>query len=227
MIKRSPGQAQPQKKAATAPAPAKPVRRRKTISPRILVGWTLVAGSVAGVWWVVTETNHLRPYLVTVSEVAAGTPVGDVSFEVVYLASPGSTLDYLTPDTIGAVSTHTLDHALPAGSLVNVASVSEPVPDDTTTFTTTLAIGGAPWLQPGARVEVWVAAPLADQGYSVPTVVSPAALITGVRVDEGFAADASQVTVDLRVHHREVAKLIHASANDYSIQVSPVTGGRS
>jgi hypothetical protein len=58
-------------------------------------------------------------------------------------------------------------------------------------------------------------------------VAGPRATITGVRVDEGFAADTTRVTVDLMVGRRELPALIHARANDYSIQVSPeVAGGK-
>jgi hypothetical protein len=188
---------------------------------RRVVGAVLVVAASAGVWWVVDRTNHLEPYLITVHDVAAGAAVGEIDFEVAYLSAPGTTLHYLRPGDTDALATSVLDTALPAGSLVDHRMVGVAPPADTTTFTVELGIGGAPWLVPGARVEVWVAAPLEDQEFSVPLVTSPQAIVTGVRSDDGFAADASQVSVDLLVPRREIGALIHAQANNYNIQLSP------
>jgi hypothetical protein len=196
-------------------------------SARIPLGLAILALSLGGVWWVVEEMNHLEPYLVTVADAPAGSSLEAIEFSEVYLASPGTTLPFLQPGDEFAGSERQLSSALPAGSIVHEGLLQTPPPADTTVFTVTLDIGGAPWLVPGARVEVWVAPPLADQAFSVPVVVAPRATITGVRVDEGFAADTTRVTVDLMVGRRELPALIHARANDYSIQVSPeVAGGK-
>lgn len=223
-----------EKKSSPTPAKtAKPTIRvprgkPKRLPVRALVGLGLVASSIAGVWWVIHETNDLRPYLVTTEDIPAGTTVSDIAFDVSYLATPGERFDYLTPDVVDHYGHYILDHPLPAHSLVNSATLTLPIPDNTTLFTTDLPVGGAPWLVPGAVVDVWVAAPLDNQGFSAPAVVAAGAVVAGVRADDGFAADSSVVAVDLRVLHRDIAKLIHASANNYSIQVSlatPVSGG--
>ncbi len=192
-------------------------------SLRRSVGAALIVIAGAGAWWVVQETNHLEPYLLTASSVPAGTRIADIEFELAYLSAPGVALPYLSPSTKDALAESATDVALPAGSLVDQRMVGTPPPADSTTFTVELDIGGAPWLGAGEWVEIWVAAPLEDQDFSVPIVASPRALVTGVRVDEGFAADSSRVTVDLLVPRRGIAALIHAKANGYSIQLSPVS----
>lgn len=194
-------------------------------SARIPLGLAMVALSVGGVWWVVDEMNTLEPYLIATADVVAGTPLSEIPFEEVLLSSPGHSLDVLRPgdETLDADRTVVAD--IPAGSLISRGHVQVPPPANTTTFTATLDVGGAPWLVPGAHVEVWVAAPLPDQSFSVPVVIAPRALVVGVRMDEGFAADNTQVTVDVQVNRRELPSLIHARANDYSIQVSPVVAG--
>lgn len=209
----------------TQPKKAGSIRRRLPMasSLRRSVGAALIVIAGAGAWWVVQETNHLEPYLLTVSSVPAGTRVSDIEFELAYLSAPGVSLPYLSPDTKEALSEKTIDVALPAGSLIDQRMVGTPPPADSTTFTIELDIGGAPWLMAGEWVEIWVAAPLEDQDFSVPVVSSPRALVTGVRIDDGFAADSSRVTVDLLVPRRSIASLIHAKANDYSIQLSPVS----
>lgn len=209
----------------TQPKKAGSIRRRLPMasSLRRSVGAALIVIAGAGAWWVVQETNHLEPYLLTVSSVPAGTRVSDIEFELAYLSAPGVALPYLSPDTKEALSEKTIDVALPAGSLIDQRMVGTPPPADSTTFTIELDIGGAPWLVAGEWVEIWVAAPLEDQDFSVPVVSSPRALVTGVRIDDGFAADSSRVTVDLLVPRRSIASLIHAKANDYSIQLSPVS----
>jgi hypothetical protein len=192
-------------------------------SLRRATGVAMISIAGLGVWWVVQATNHLEPYLLTVSAAPAGTRVADIEFELAYLSAPGVSLPYLSPATKDAIGELTLDVALPAGSLVDQRLVGAPPPADSTTFTIELDIGGAPWLKAGEWVEIWVAAPLEDQAFSVPIVASPRALVTGVRTDEGFAADSSRVTVDLLVPRRGISTLIHAKANSYSIQLSPVT----
>ena len=209
------------KRATKSAALVDPPRRRKAFRPRTLIGVSLVLASLGGVWFVVSETNQLEPYLVARTDVPAHTVVDSIEFDVIYLASPGAEMDYLTPDSLPSVANLSVMTALPAGSLVAFGMLDQPLPEDTTTFTVRLGIGGAPWLVPGARVEVWVAAPLEDQAFSVPVVVSPRALVMGVRSDDGFAADPTQVSVDVVVHRREIAELIHAAANNYSIQLSP------
>ena len=201
-------------------------RRVRGVSARIPIGLALIASSMAGVWWVVDEMNRLEPYLIAAVDTPAGTPLGSIEFSEVYLASPGAPLNLLRPGDETRQPERTLIAALPAGSLLSDALLHVPPPADTTVFTATLDLGGAPWLVPGAQVEVWVAAPLEDQSFSIPLVVAPNARVTGVRVDDGFAADTSRVTVDLLVDRRELPALIHARANDYSIQVSPVVAGR-
>ena len=201
---------------------ARMVPRMRRPSARIPLGLAIVALSVGGVWWVVDDMNTLEPYLITTTDVVEGTPLSDIAFDEVLLASPGHALDVLRPgeETIDVDRRVAAD--IPAGSLISRGHVEVPPPANTTTFTATLDVGGAPWLVPGAHVEVWVAAPLPDQSFSVPVVIAPRALVVGVRMDEGFAADSTQVTVDIQVNRRELPSLIHARANDYSIQVSPV-----
>ncbi len=196
--------------------------RMRRPSARIPLGLTVVAVSVGGVWWVINDMNTLEPYLVTQSDVVAGTPLRDIAFEEVFLSSPGRTLELLKPGDEALGTDRTVATDIPAGAFLSHSQLTVPPPTDSTTFTTTLDLGGAPWLKPGAAVEVWVAAPLPDQSFSVPLVIAPHAVIVGVRMDEGFAADSTQVTVDLQVNRRELPSLIHARANDYSIQVSPV-----
>ena len=199
--------------------------RMRRPSARIPLGLAVVALSVGGVWWVVNEMNTLEPYLVTQSDVVAGTPLKDIAFEEVLLSSPGRVLEVLRPGDEEVDPHRTVTADMPRGSFLAQEQLRVAPPADSTTFTATLDIGGAPWLVPGARVEVWVAAPLSDQSFSVPVVVAPQAVIAGVRMDEGFAADSTRVTVDLQVNRRERPSLIHARANDYSIQVSPVVAG--
>lgn len=206
------------------------VGKKSKLTPRMLVGLALMGLSLTGVWWVVTETSTLRPYLVASAPIDAGQQVSQAAFDVVYLASPGVSFDYLTPDEVAALGGHVITQPVPAGALISTSLLAAAEPDDTTVFTTELTIGGAPWLVPGVTVDVWVAAPLENQAYSVPVVAAAGVVVSGVRADDGFAADASVVDVDLRVHYRDIAPLIHAQANNYSIQVSPASpqggGGR-
>jgi hypothetical protein len=199
--------------------------RMRRPSARIPLGLAVVALSVGGVWWVVDDMNTFEPYLVTQGDVVSGTALKDIVFEEILLSSPGRELGVLRPGD-ELVDPHRIVTAdLPAGSFLSQEQLRVAPPADSTTFTTTLDIGGAPWLVRGAHVEVWVAAPLSDQSFSVPVVVAPQSVVVGVRMDEGFAADSTRVTVDLQVNRREIPSLIHAQANDYSIQVSPVVSG--
>lgn len=211
------------KDPGTRPASA-PTIRWQPHHARLAGGLALVAGSVTGVWVIVHEASSFEEYLVTTEPVLAGTPVSQVQWDLVPMGSAGRQLGFLSPEELEPTDQRVLRTDLPAGAPVLADQLRAEVPTDYTTFTTTIGVGGAPWLFPGATVEIWTSPPQADQTFSPPVVSSPLALVSGVRVEEGFAADSSIATVDLVVHRRELPELIHARANGFDIQLSPVTG---
>ena len=84
-----------------------------------------------------------------------------------------------------------------------------------------LHAAGAPWLVPGARVDVWMS-PAIEQGlFGPPRIVAHHAVVAGVRSEEGFAADPSVVNVDIRVVRRDAPAIIGALANSFPLHLTP------
>jgi hypothetical protein len=189
---------------------------------RVFIGAGLVIGGMAGTVWLVWSMDTTTPYLTTTRDISEGAVLSASDLVVVDVHVRQGALPYLPAsrqaEAVGSVATQ----PLAAGSLIPETAVVSALATDATTVTVTLDIGGAPWLVPGARVDVWVS-PAASSGAVGPArVVSRSAVVSGVRSDEGFAVDPRVVHVDIRVHYRDVALVIDALANTYPIHLTPV-----
>lgn len=192
---------------------------------RFFLGIALVVGSGAGGWWVVTRANTAEPYLVVSSDVLRGQPVHEEVLTEVFLSGPGQELGLLRPADREVLTGKVAAQDLTAGELLRLSDVEIPLPSDSTRFSLQIDVGGAEWVTRGTVVEVWVSPPTADQQFSVPYVASQAAQIVAVRTEEGFAANPALAHVDLDVPRRDLPELVHARANAFDIQLSPLPGG--
>ena len=200
---------------------------KKTAAPkkrdtRLVVGIALVVAGVAGTLGVVWSMDATTPYLVTTRDILPGETVSAEDLTTIDLHVRQGSLPYLTADhqltTVGQVALTPLS----SGSLVASNALTDQLASDTTTVTVSLGIGGAPWLVPGARVDVWVSPAASDGQFGPPRVVARGAVVAGVRTDEGFAVDPSVVSVDIRVVYRDVALILDAVANGFPLSLSPV-----
>lgn len=189
---------------------------------RLLTGIVLVVAGVAGTLGVVWSMDQTTAYLVTTRDVLPGQALTTSDLTTVDLHVRQGALPYLTSTHLQEVIGQIARAPIASGTLVGSHSLTDVLATDTTTVTVSLGIGGAPWLVPGARVDVWVSPASADGQFGPPRVVSRGAVVSGVRTDEGFAVDPSVVSVDIRVSYRDVALIIDAVANSFPLSLSPV-----
>lgn len=192
---------------------------------RFLLGISLVLVSATGGWWLVSSANTAEPYLVLSSDVLRGQTVSEEVLTEVFLSGPGQELGLIRPVERDVLEGQVAAQDLTEGELLRLSDVEVPLPSDSTRFSVEIDVGGAEWVTRGTLVEVWVSPPTADQQFSVPYVASQAAQIVAVRTDEGFAANPALAHVDLDVPRRDLPELVHARANAFDIQLSPVPGG--
>jgi Flp pilus assembly protein CpaB len=194
---------------------------QRSIDWRIVAGLLMVLaggiGTVALVGWMDTT----KQYLTVVTDVAEGQTLTSSDLTVVDVHVRQGSVPYLMASDRGLVEGARVTTSLQAGELIPLNALGSPRSLDTTTVTMSLNAGGAPWLTPGARVDVWLS-PAIEQGlYGPPRVVATSAVVSGVRSEEGFAADPTVVNVDIRVVRRDAPAIIGALANNFPLHLTP------
>jgi hypothetical protein len=202
-------------------------RPKRRIDMRVGGGALLVIAGVVGTVSLVSMMDTTSPYLTVVRDLVDGDTITSGDLAVIDVHTRQGALPYLGADDGHLIVGNTVTQPLTAGELISPGALAAPQATDTTTVTVSLGINGAPWLQPGARVDVWMS-PTADQGlYGPPRVVASGAVVSGIRAEEGFAADPSAVSVDLRVIRRDAPALIGALANNFPLALTPLHAGAS
>lgn len=198
---------------------------KRRIDMRVGVGAAMVVAGVAGTASLVWAMDMTTPYLTVVRDLVDGDTIAADDIAIVDVHARQGSLPYMGVDDRHLIVGNVVTRPLTAGELISPSALTSPRATDTTTVTLSLGINGAPWLRPGARVDVWMS-PTADQGlYGPPRVVAPGAVVVGVRGEEGFAADPSTVSVDLRVVRRDAPAIVGALANNFPLALTPLHAG--
>ena len=193
----------------------------RSIDWRIIVGLIMVVAGGVGTLALVGWMDTTRPYLTLVTDVVDGQTLTGSDLGVVDLHVRQGDVPYLMASDRHLVEGALVTRSLSQGELIPLDALGSPRALDTTTITMPLQAGGAPWLSPGARVDVWMS-PAIEQGlYGPPRVVAVSAVVSGVRSEEGFAADPSVVNVDIRVARRDAPAIIGALANNFPLHLTP------
>jgi len=194
---------------------------KRSLDWRIIVGLMMVLAGAGGTLALVGWMDTTRPYLTLVADVVEGQTLTSSDVTVVDLHVRQGAVPYLMASDRHLVEGARVTRSLTAGELIPLHALGSPRALDTTTITMALGAGGAPWLTPGARVDVWMS-PAIEQGlYGPPRIVAISAVVSGVRSEEGFAADPSVVNVDIRVVRRDAPAIIGALANNFPLHLTP------
>jgi hypothetical protein len=203
------------------------LQAKKLIRPpagtlRLALGVGLVMVSLAGVWFVVSESTATRTVAVSDAELIAGQSVSSSDFRALQVPEDPLFDGYASLQDVsgGAV----LRRGVASGELVPLGVLSDATLIDDSVITVSLAIGQPDWLRAGAKVELWVAPTSAENSFLSPFVLSPEVTIVAVSSDEGFAADGVTTRVEILVPRRDLPGAIHAMANRYFIHLTPVNG---
>lgn len=200
-----------------------PVVRR--IDWRLVIGAALVVLGVAGTLLVIGAMDETKPYLVVVRDIVDGETLTPEDIGAVEVHVRAGDFPYLGAQHRDLVAGSVAAQPLVAGELIPPQALSSPQARDTTTITLPLHINGAPWLRPGVPVDVWMS-PSVEQGlFGPPRVVASGAVVSALRGEEGFAADPSGVSVDIRVIRRDAPAIIGALANNFPVTLTPIYAG--
>lgn len=209
--------------------PSRLLRRSPTRPPtsrspwaRSALGGLLVVGSVTGVLYTLTTGSETTTVIVANTPLTVGALLGEADTRSVDVPLHPLFDVALGPASLAGPLFVTSPVA--EGSVIPEGAVSPTAPSDDTTVTLQLSVGQPAWLRPGAVAELWVAPPEGANGFGAPFVVSPQVAITAVSRDDGFAADALASRVDVLVPRRHLPSVIHALANGFYVQLTPVTG---
>jgi hypothetical protein len=194
---------------------------KRSIDWRIVVGLVMVLTGAVGTLGLVGWMDTTKPYLTLVTDVVEGQTLTSSDVTVVDLHVRQGSVPYLMASDRELVEGARVTRSLQAGELIPLHALGSARALDTTTITMPLQAQGAPWLLPGVRVDVWMS-PVIEQGlYGPPRIVSFSAVVSGVRSEEGFAADPSVVNVDIRVVRRDAPAIIGALANNFPLHLTP------
>ncbi len=194
---------------------------KRSIDWRIVVGLVMVLAGGGGTLALVGWMDNTRPYLTLTTDVVEGQTLTSADVTVVDLHVRQGSVPYVMASDRELVEGARVTRSLSAGELIPLHALGSPRALDTTTISMALNAGGAPWLAPGARVDVWMS-PTIEQGqYGPPRIVATQAVVSGVRSEEGFAADPSVVNVDIRVVRRDAPAIIGALANSFPLHLTP------
>jgi hypothetical protein len=194
---------------------------KRPLDWRVLAGLFMVLAGGGGVLALVAWMDTTSPYLTVVTDVVEGQTLTSNDVAIVDLHVRQGDVPYLMASDRELVEGARVTRSLTAGELIPLHALGSPRALDTTTITTALNGAGAPWLLPGARVDVWMS-PSIEQGlYGPPRIVAFSAVVSGVRSEEGFAADPSMVNVDIRVVRRDAPAIIGALASSFPLHLTP------
>lgn len=196
-------------------------RRRIAVDLRLVLGFVLVAASVAGVVALVAALDHRTTVYAAATALSPGDRVGRADLVERSVSLDGADALYLRADE------------LPDGGLVVVRPVRDgellprtAVGDASGVRSTALVLElGAPpssSVRPGSTVDVWAAPAAADgRGFGAPAVLVADAVVVRVVEDDRLVSAAHAGAVEVLVPRSRVARVLQAQANGDALAVVP------
>src|SRR5699024_1890353 len=139
--------------------PVRPRRRRPTWrDPRLGIGVLLVAASVALGSWVVSSADDTVTVWAATDVLSPGHELGTADFHRVSVAGPDVAETYLTPGSTPVEELVVL-RTIGEGELIPRSALGDPQSVEVRTVTVPVNAALAGTLDPGARVDLWVAQP--------------------------------------------------------------------
>ncbi|WP_136023838.1 SAF domain-containing protein [Microbacterium sp. K27] len=200
-----------------------PPRRAFWGDVRFLVGIALVALSIAGVWLIVSASDHAVPALQATRTIAQGEELTSSDFQVVDVGLGSLADDYLGPEDVrpGSVAARTLQ----SGELVPTSALTDADSSRSTTVVIQSSTGIPEGVEAGTVVEIWQAPPL-DEGrsYDVPRILVADVIVHDVLDQEGVLADTGS-QLEVVIDRADVADVLAATTGGAALSVVPVGSG--
>lgn len=202
-------------------AVAKTTRGRFWVDPRFLIGLTLVAASVVGVYLVVADAEDSTAVYAARSSLAVGDRISAEDLVATSVRLGGADEFYLSPSQLpagGLIVTRTVV----AGELVPASALGTRAGASVTSVVLELRGALAATIGPGAVVDVWAARATDTAAFGPPTVLVGAASVVRVVDSGGIIADRGAQSVEILVPKSSVAAVLEAVMNEDAIAVVPV-----
>ncbi|WP_347122971.1 SAF domain-containing protein [Microbacterium sp. SY138] len=200
-----------------------PPRRAFWGDVRFLVGIALVALSIAGVWLIVSASDHAVPALQATRTITQGEELTSSDFQVVDVGLGSLADDYLGPEDVrpGSVAARTLQ----SGELVPTSALTDADSSRSTTVVIQSSTGIPEGVEAGTVVEIWQAPPL-DEGrsYDVPRILVADVIVHDVLDQEGVLADTGS-QLEVVIDRADVADVLAATTGGAALSVVPVGSG--
>ncbi|WP_426621626.1 SAF domain-containing protein [Microbacterium sp. As-52] len=200
-----------------------PPRRAFWGDVRFLVGIALVALSIAGVWLIVSASDHAVPALQAMRTIAQGEELTSSDFQVVDVGLGSLADDYLGPEDVrpGSVAARTLQ----SGELVPTSALTDADSSRSTTVVIQSSTRIPEGVEAGTVVEIWQAPPL-DEGrsYDVPRILVADVIVHDVLDQEGVLADTGS-QLEVVIDRADVADVLAAITGGAALSVVPVGSG--
>lgn len=184
---------------------------------RFVIGLLLVAGSVAGVWFVVNVNDATTPVYRVSKTVTEGTPVAQAELAVTRVRLSGGAGSYVGEGELPQKES-VIMRTLEKGELLPQSAL---VPADRVELSSVVVDlrGGLPEsVTPGSTVDVWAAEPTEGQGFAPPAVIVDRAVVERV-IDDDSVIAGSTPSVELLVPDTDIGSLLDAQANGHALSV--------
>ncbi len=196
-------------------------RRRVIVDPRFIFGIVLMAGSTAGVLWLVSSADQTTTMLAADSTLMPGDRVTATDLVVVDVRMPVVEDHYLQPGDLpadGAVVIRVVDE----GELVPASAIGAAANENSTSMVVALSGRLPESVGRGAEVDLWASPATDDRRFGPPAVLVPSALVVRIVEDDGFVVDRSASAVEILVPESRVPRVLEAIANADALALVPV-----
>ncbi|MGY6497576.1 MAG: hypothetical protein ACXIUP_05045 [Microcella sp.] len=195
-------------------------RPRRATDPRLIIGLTLVAASVAAVVGIVAANDDGVDVYAAPRALVAGELVTAADLELRTVGLGAEARHYLDPSTLdesGVIVARTVG----AGELVPLAAVGDARGAQSTTVVVALATPLGATVRAGDTLDLWSAPAVEGGRFGAPSVIASSAQLVRTIAAEGVVATGEAGRVELLVPRRDVARILHAQANRDALSAVP------
>jgi len=206
--------------------PVRPRKRRPTWrDPRVGIGILLVAASVALGSWVVSAADDTVTVWAATDVLSPGHEVSTDDFRRVSVAGPDVADTYLTPGS-ATVEELVVLRTIGEGELIPRSALGDPQSVRVRTVTVPVNAALAGTLDPGARVDLWVARPDPEAG-GTSAMLAPELLVEGVEIaavneNTSLFAGSQTMIAQILVPREDLSAVLAARTGGGQITIVPV-----
>ncbi len=186
-------------------------------STRLLLSAVVVTSSIVGAWWVLDSSKATQSYLITMQDLATGSPVVDSNLGSIELSLFSIGDRYLK---VGELPTGAyLSRTVLAGEAIPRSAITTQLLDDWSNLVITPSFELSSAIGPGSKVSVWSSPALDYQSYGEPAIAAVDVEVVEIRKPtSGFTQ--AQNSVELRVPIEALQSLIRSISNGDAIALT-------